>query len=144
MAKEGSKKAAASSKADATEQRRRKTDKWEWNEQENANTKWQQLDASFLIPPDLLDGDYFAVWGRRFKSSSSDCEKFIHDPLGALLKAKIAGVNKDSTVVTSVLNHELTLAKVHLMTLVTVSPKVVGVTMYKIAQVKDGTKSVDR
>ena len=116
---------------------------WHRHREENDTAGWQQLPAGFLIPPDLLEGDYFTVWGNRFKSSSDDAERFIHHPLKALLQAGIAGVNPDAKVVTSVLNHELTLSKVHLFAIVTVSPTVVGVQLYKIAQVADGTRSTD-
>ncbi len=82
----------------------------------------------------------FTVVANRFKSSSLDSEKFIHDPLQALQDAQVnegilEGLDLTGwTVSTFVVNHHQTLNAKHLYALVSADDdeKTVGVQLQKL------------
>ena len=98
---------------------------------------WIEIDVSALDPG---DGNPipFRLVANRFKSSTDDCEAFIHDPLGVFLAASteldaLSAVKPDWHVSTFVVNHHRTLSAMHLYALATVNAaeSTVGVTLVK-------------
>lgn len=104
--------------------------------EENAGKAWVPIDVTTLDPYDGT-GVPFSLVVNRFKSSSQDCEDFIHDPLAVMRQApELAslGLNDgDWRVTTFVLNHHQTLSATHLHVLAAVAPeeKTVGITLVK-------------
>ena len=106
---------------------------------ENDTHGWVELIVEDLDPGDGTGVPYRLIVNR-FKSSSPDSEDFIHDPLGALIRAQgteglLPGLEltQDWTVTTLVLNHHQTLSATHLhaMAAVDEDEKTVGVTLVK-------------
>lgn len=108
--------------------------------EEDQTNGWIQVDLSAL-DPDRGNGEVvpFRVVANRFKSSSLDSEKFIHDPLQALQDAQVnegilEGLDLTGwTVSTFVVNHHQTLYAKHLYAMASVNPddQTVGVTIVK-------------
>jgi hypothetical protein len=73
-----------------------------------------------------LDVPPFRMWFTRVKSSSSDSELLIHDPLTAMLGGtmlgRVEGVTPESKIRTLVVNHEKTLYYTQLRTIAVVGP----------------------
>ena len=72
---------------------------------------WVEINLDQLATPGLPVP--FTLIGARFKSSSSDSEDFIHDPLNVLINSGLAGIASDWRVATLVVNHEKTLSASH-------------------------------
>jgi hypothetical protein len=104
---------------------------WTWVPEEEAPAGWQPVDVSRVAPPG--GALPFQVYSNRFKSSSPECELFIHDPLAAMLKDQVDGVRADSRVTTIVINHDRTLSRVHLIVLALVAADIVILTLFKVA-----------
>jgi hypothetical protein len=130
---------------------------------ENDTNGWIEIDVSGLTPTKSDDPPEtrvlpYRLLGNRFKSSSPDCELFIHDPLGVLLDARDNGsdqvrdvlrdVDEDWRVTTFLVNHEATLSNFHLLANVFVasskdnlgaarrmsaSDKTIAITLWKLA-----------
>ncbi len=104
--------------------------------EENAGKAWEQIDVSTLDPQDGT-GVPFNLVVNRFKSSSQDCEDFIHDPLTVMRAARELdefGLNEgDWKVTTLVLNHHQTLSATHLHVLAAIADdeKTVALTLVK-------------
>ena len=88
--------------------------------------------------PESRDGTEvpFKLFANRFKSSSPDCEAFIHDPLAVMSGTREfqeLGVTPDWKVITLVLNHHQTLSATHLYVKAAVNgeEQTVGVTLVK-------------
>jgi len=105
---------------------------------DNDTSGWRELSIEGL---ESIDGSAvpFRLIANRFKSSSPDCEAFIHDPLGALLAAQEVGelngfgLEPDWRVATLIVNHHRPLNPTHLYAMATIDAdeKTVGVTMVK-------------
>ena len=91
---------------------------------------------------DPLDGTDIPIQvvARRFKSSSVDCDEFIHNPLGYLMDAqKNDGIldevvlTTDWKVTTHIVNHHRTLRATHLYALVSANgnESTVGIQLHK-------------
>lgn len=106
---------------------------WTWEPDYEEPAGWEEMDASRLAPPDRALP--FRLFSNRFKSSSPECERFIHDPLGAMIAAAVPGVTSDSRVTTIVINHDKTLSRVHLIVLALVAAEtgIVILTLFKVA-----------
>ena len=119
---------------------------WQPREPEdNADVPWFELDISKLDPGDGTALPRLFV--TRFKSSSTDSEDFIHDPLTALILAQKDGkiqdpggqqvndleITSEFRVTTLVVNHHETLSKTHLIASASVDTQgsTVGVTVTK-------------
>lgn len=104
---------------------------WAYEAEPNDTAGWQELDTR----PLATQGDtvLFRVFGNRFKSSSSDAERFIHDPLGEMVKAPLLEVTPEFTVTTIVVRHELQLRKHPMIVLVLIAHATATavVTIYK-------------
>jgi hypothetical protein len=94
---------------------------------ENDTNGWIEIDVSALKPTKDDTEIPFRVIANRFKSSSEDCEAFIHEPLQALLAARDAGVEacrdvrEDSRVTTFIVNHHVGLRLIHLYAMAKIS-----------------------
>jgi hypothetical protein len=109
--------------------------------EEDETNGWVTLDLSQLDPD--REGDPpetvpFKVVANRFKSSSLDSEKFLHDPLSTLIEVQgLFGfdfeITSEWTVSTFVVNHHQTLYAKHLYAMASVNPddQTVGVTIVK-------------
>lgn len=102
----------------------------------NATDEWEEIDLGKHKP--LKEEVPFRLVVRRFKSSSTESEAFIHDPLGEILRARgsvpaFEAVTDDWRVATFVTNHHRTLSvrHVYVMTAVSTDDTSVGVTIYK-------------
>ena len=78
----------------------------------------------------------FRLIAKRFKSSSTDSERFIHDPLQVLAEQPLfreEGVDLTWRVTTFVVNHHQTLSRIYMFAMAVVSgtEKTVSVTIYK-------------
>jgi hypothetical protein len=97
----------------------------------NLTNGWVNIDVQGLKPPDT--DVPFLVIGNRYKSSTPDCELFLHQPLQmlleeaenspnshtrVLLRAVLTGITLDSRVTTFIVNHEETLSNYHLYAMV--------------------------
>ncbi len=100
---------------------------------ERDTTGWIEIDHSKLAPTRDDTQIPFRVIANRFKSSSADCELFIHQPVAMLLDARdrdpddgvralLAEVLEDVTpatrTTTFIVNHEETLSNFHLYAVV--------------------------
>ena len=103
---------------------------WTWGSVPNETAGWEEVDVSRLAPPDRAVP--FRLFTNRFKSSSPDSELFIHDPLTAMVDV-VPGVTRDSRVTTIVINHDMTLAKVHLLVMAVVAAEAVVLILFKVA-----------
>ena len=104
--------------------------------EENAGMPWIRVNVSDLAPPEDNTGVPFTLVACRFKSSSPDCEAFIHDPLKVMREApelQALGLTGDWKVTTLVLNHHETLSATHLHVLAAVAPEdqTIGLTLVK-------------
>ncbi len=100
---------------------------------------WVELNVSALEPDDGTSIP-FTLMAHRFKSSTPECEAFIHSPLGVLLEAartnatlRSLELTPDWHVTTFVVNHHRTLSATHLYAMAAVDPdeKTVGITLVK-------------
>lgn len=112
---------------------------WKWEPVDNDTNGWVELDISALRPRDGTEIP-FRLIANRVKSSSPECERFIHDPLGALLEAQATDkalqalqLTRDWRVTTIVVNHHHTLSGTHLYMMAAVNPdeQTVGITLVK-------------
>jgi len=99
-------------------------------------TGWIEVDLSAIKPGE--DELPFRLVVNRFKSSSDDAERFIHDPRGYFQATgegvpALQHVADDWHVSTFIINHHRTLSRVHVYAMAAVSDeeKTVGVTIYK-------------
>ena len=104
---------------------------------ENDTAGWKELDLSGVQSSDGTEIPFRLVINR-WKSSSPDSERMIHDPLTEFLEARdtvdaFKPVDEDWHVTTLVVNHHQTLAVSHVyaMAAVATGEKVVGVTLVK-------------
>lgn len=106
---------------------------------DNDTSGWKEIDVSALAPSDN-SGVPFRLVVNRFKSSSPDCEDFIHDPLSAMIRAQgtenlLEGLEltEDWRVTTVVLNHHQTLSATHLNVVAAADEdeKHIGITLIK-------------
>ncbi len=106
---------------------------------ETDSSGWVELDISALEPHDETSIPFRLV-AHRFKSSTPECEAFIHNPLGVLLEAartnatlRSLELTPDWHVTTFVVNHHRTLSATHLyaMAAVDADEQTVGVTLVK-------------
>jgi hypothetical protein len=106
---------------------------------DNDTHGWVELDISALRPEDGTRIP-FRLIANRVKSSSPDSERFIHDPLRALLEAQETDtalqelqLTPDWRVTTLVVNHHQTLSATHLYMMAAVDPdeQTVGITLVK-------------
>ena len=110
---------------------------WHWHREANDTFPWVQLGLpEGLIPNGLADDQRFELWVARFKSSSPDCETFVHDPVASMIEGGVIE-SRDVHVTTHVINHERTLSKFHLFATATKSAGSVGLTLYKVAPPED-------
>ena len=94
---------------------------------------WIEIDHSKLAPTRDDTQIPFRVIANRFKSSSADCELFIHQPVAMLLDARdkdpdegvralltevLADVTPATRTTTFIVNHEETLSNFHLYAVV--------------------------
>lgn len=95
--------------------------------EENNSNGWINLDIGRLDPNDGTDFP-FGVIANRFKSSSPECEIFLHQPLQMLIElaatdpvvaAFMDGVGGSSKVSTSIVNHDETLGALHMYVMLT-------------------------
>jgi len=106
---------------------------WYWHREANATFPWVQIELpEGLIPEGVADDQRFELWVARFKSSSPDCETFVHDPVASMVEGGVIE-SRDYHVTTHVINHERTLSKFHLFATATKSSGSVGLTLYKVA-----------
>ena len=104
--------------------------------EEDAGKAWVPIDLSTLDPLDGT-GVPFDLVVNRFKSSSQDCEDFIHDPLTVMQSApelERFGLNEGEWKVTTlVVNHHRTLSATHLHVLAAIDneEKTVALTLVK-------------
>jgi hypothetical protein len=111
-------------------------DTWVWHEQPNSTFPWTQISLpDGLVPDDLAEDQRYKVFTARFKSSSPDCELFIHDPVKSLVDGGIIKAG-NYRVTTHVLNHQRTLSKWHLFATATIAKGTIGLTLYKVAPPK--------
>lgn len=120
----------------------------------NDPSKWTEVDIERLIGrPDDGRPIPFRMFVKRFKSSSSDSELFVHDPLGQMLMdpGALAGIDgwpqppetpgemqairndPKFHVQTVVANHHRTLSKIHAYPTILVGPDGIHVMVYKDA-----------
>jgi hypothetical protein len=92
------------------------------------------------------------VIANRFKSSSPDCELFLHQPLQFLLNADddvarafVDGLDTSTKVTTTVVNHDETLGGWHLYAMATSSdgsPRSIHILLWKIAPLQETVGAV--
>lgn len=102
----------------------------------NDSSEWVELGLHGLAAPEAVVP--FRLLAKRFKSSSTDSERFIHDPLQVLTEQPVfkdAGVDLRWRVTTFVVNHQRTLSRIYMFAMVVVAPEeqTVAVTIYKQA-----------
>jgi len=104
---------------------------------ENDTAGWKELDLSGVQSTDGTEIPFRLVINR-WKSSSPDSERAIHDPLTEFLEHRDAvdafkAIDEDWHVTTLVVNHHQTLAVSHVyaMAAVATDEKVVGMTLVK-------------
>jgi hypothetical protein len=116
---------------------------WTATDVPNESGTWKRLDLAGLEPSDHSAIPYVLV-ANHFKSSSPDCENFIHNPLRFLIEGQTAAVSSEDAlfqlgldwdwrVTTLVLNHHQTLSATHLHAMVALNQaeRVAGITMVK-------------
>jgi hypothetical protein len=100
---------------------------------DNDTNGWIEIDVSGLAPKRDSSEIPFRAIGNRFKSSSADCELFIHQPVAMLLreqdespdpkvrellKSVLEDVTPATRTTTFIVNHEETLSNFHLYAVV--------------------------
>lgn len=98
---------------------------------ENQTLGWDELNVGPLALVD--DTVLFRLWRARFNSGSTDAERFIHDPLGAMIEGGVREVTREFTVTTICVNHERMLLKhpMIVLALVSLETATVVLTIYK-------------
>ena len=91
---------------------------WVWNEEENDTAGWHEVSLVDIQPTQGAPLP-IRLFINRFKSSSSDCEAFIHNPIGELIKAgdqieAFQQINRSWKLSTFVSDHDRTLSLTHL------------------------------
>jgi hypothetical protein len=99
---------------------------WVWNEVVNDTAGWHEVSLVDIQPTQGAPLP-IRLFINRFKSSSSDCEAFIHDPIGELIKAgdqieAFQQINRSWKLSTLVANHDRTLSVTHLPSIVVIDP----------------------
>jgi hypothetical protein len=104
----------------------------------NDTAGWHEIDLSMLAP---ANGPVpYRLLVNRFKSSSPDSERFIHDPRTEIMNARgdvdaFTDVNEDWHVSTFVVNHHRTLSvrHVYVQAIVSDTEGTIGLTILKQA-----------
>jgi hypothetical protein len=106
--------------------------RFEYTPEDNDTFPWTEI-----TPGDLFHGEPPPVrlFVARYKSSSIDSERFIHDPVTVLRETGLdafAGIDNTWRITTQVINHENTLSASHTVSSASVQGKDVGLTLNKV------------
>jgi hypothetical protein len=104
--------------------------------EDNDTSPWIMLDVSRLEANNSLEPwRPIAVLAKRYKSSSPDSEKFIHNPLRTMMsdaddptndanaREALGMITEDWHVITTVVNHHLTLSIRHVSVIAALNPE---------------------
>jgi hypothetical protein len=82
----------------------------------------QRLGEWFEVDLGALFADApFKLYAAKFKSSTRECEEFIHFPLESMMRSGVPGVTESSRIVTLLPNHQWGLARWPMFAMATVS-----------------------